>query len=863
MFRFKKIVKILFVVLLVLLINFQLVKADNKVNINTATQTQLESLTGIGSTKAKAIIDYRETNGNFKTIEDIMQVKGIGQATFDKIKDDITVDEETQNPAGDQIVINELLPNPVGDDSQEWIELKNIGKQTANLEGWKINDQSKSYVLTSTDGPVTILPNDFLLISRTRSKLVLNNSGGETISLFDPADKLVSQTGYSGTVEEETSWARDENGDYQWTKQLTPGAENVWTETTNEARQDENKAGAAVENKRQSIYKDKVIFNEIFPNPVGLDDNEWLEIYNKSSEAISLTGWQIKSSHKQYKFKGQIIKAGGYLVLTRQIVGWHLLNLGGDSLELVDRQGWPVDKVAYKTIPPEGQSYNWCADDNKWLWLDKLTPGQVNACPIKNELPIAYFESSRLVVKPYEYFVLDASESYDSDGELVNYQWEFNPAVNIMGERAKKFVFHQPRVTVENLTMGQQEVILKIIDNLGGQDEYKLILNQLEKPAIKTVYINKFLPNPKGDDRAGEWIELCSSADEDINLQGYSLDDDVGGSPAKNLSNYNLPAQGCISLSRLESGLDLNNIQDKVRLLYKGKVIDEASYRRAKENTVFVKKVNNWQPLENNPSSSIVTDKKNYYFELNNLNSLNSLSVGSLVGVVGQVTTEPGLLGANVFYLADQTAGAQIYNYQKDFPALALGDLIHVRGKFYLVNNMKRIKINSHKDIDFIKHEQPLSPQRVQLDELGEENQASLVKVQGELTEIKGRSWWLDDGTDEIKVYFKVGTQINKHFQVGDRLVVTGILDKYKGEFRLMPREQSDIELVGKVLGQNDYQPVAEKKKNSDPLDNNVLIKYLLAVMSAAIIILIGLIIKFKIKFIKKYKETKNDIKSN
>ncbi len=49
------------------------------VNVNTATQEQLESLNGIGPAKAKAIIDYRQKNGGFKTLEDLDKVPGIGE----------------------------------------------------------------------------------------------------------------------------------------------------------------------------------------------------------------------------------------------------------------------------------------------------------------------------------------------------------------------------------------------------------------------------------------------------------------------------------------------------------------------------------------------------------------------------------------------------------------------------------------------------------------------------------------------------------------------------------------------------------------------------------------------------------------
>ena len=68
-------------------------KADSgeMVNINTASAEQLDTLYGIGPTKAQAIIDYRNQHGNFQSPEDIMKVHGIKEGEFDKIKDNITV----------------------------------------------------------------------------------------------------------------------------------------------------------------------------------------------------------------------------------------------------------------------------------------------------------------------------------------------------------------------------------------------------------------------------------------------------------------------------------------------------------------------------------------------------------------------------------------------------------------------------------------------------------------------------------------------------------------------------------------------------------------------------------------------------
>lgn len=61
------------------------------VNINTATLDELMTLDGIGESKAKSIIEYRKTNGNFKTPEDIMNVSGIGSSVYEKIKNRLSV----------------------------------------------------------------------------------------------------------------------------------------------------------------------------------------------------------------------------------------------------------------------------------------------------------------------------------------------------------------------------------------------------------------------------------------------------------------------------------------------------------------------------------------------------------------------------------------------------------------------------------------------------------------------------------------------------------------------------------------------------------------------------------------------------
>jgi competence protein ComEA len=64
------------------------------VNLNTATAAQIATLPGVGEKAAQRIIEYREKNGGFKKVEDLMNVKGIGEKSFLKLKPLITVGEK-------------------------------------------------------------------------------------------------------------------------------------------------------------------------------------------------------------------------------------------------------------------------------------------------------------------------------------------------------------------------------------------------------------------------------------------------------------------------------------------------------------------------------------------------------------------------------------------------------------------------------------------------------------------------------------------------------------------------------------------------------------------------------------------------
>ncbi len=78
----RKLLQLLIVALLAL-------PAWAQVDINTATQSELESLPGIGPTKARAILEYRRQHGPFQSVDDLAKVKGIGPATVERLRPEV------------------------------------------------------------------------------------------------------------------------------------------------------------------------------------------------------------------------------------------------------------------------------------------------------------------------------------------------------------------------------------------------------------------------------------------------------------------------------------------------------------------------------------------------------------------------------------------------------------------------------------------------------------------------------------------------------------------------------------------------------------------------------------------------------
>lgn len=957
--------------------------AAEKININTANLEELDTLPEIGPAKAQEIINYRTAFGAFQTIEDIMKVSGIKSATFEKIKDYITVGEiinaplcgdgilapseecddsnlingdgcnsncETEataatstpeqidntgatstdqnitplipplsggrNNLGD-VIINELVSDPA-DNEVEWIELFNAKNQEVDLSGWRLEDGSKAKTnLSGNLGSSGV--SRYKVINKPAGNL---NNSGDIIILYDTDGKIIDQVVYGNwpdgnltdnapVANDPASLARKFDGyntynninDFAVTIETTKGSSNII-----QIEDEVNQEAMVGFDLSSDIY-----FSEILPNPAGDDaKHEFIEIYNSGAREVNLTGWSLsneddKKINLEKISTSTIIKAGEYLVFFRPKTKTVLHNDQGQVklFQPLAEKAWQI--VKYKDVK-EGWSYNLVDNSpSEWMWSETVTPGAINVVKAVNHAPEIGFSlpENILVGRPA---VFDSSDTSDQDGDSLKFSWDFGDGFKNVLANPEHTFFKTGIYEVKLEVSDGKETAEKIrrvkvvnsigefgnVDEIGASAETPLIppLSTAEAGQAGGIVINEIFPNPAGADTGAEWLEIKNQSADKINLANWRLANSNGKYKFKN--DLWLEAEDFYLLNNAQSKLAFKNGSDIISLYNDlDELIDRVEYTQAIQGEALALGENGkwfWTtkltPGEDNiislaKSQSVVVGSvlgikvdANDYAETA-LEKIGELEIGSLVKVEGTVAVEPGILGAQIFYIvssptnasssavasssakatadeeamADKSSGIQIYNYKKDFPALKVGDYVEVFGELSQAQGEPRIKTKAKSDIIIKEHKAPPLAYVLSCDQVSEENVGQLISLTGEITSKKSSTLYLDDGSDEILVYIKQAAGIStKSLTPGQAVSVTGILGKTATGIRLLPRGQNDIikvsqtgELKPQVLGEvaeTQEWAIAERDKKIE------LFKYLLIIAGGVIIVLAGLFIK-------------------
>lgn len=307
-----------------------------KININTASREELQKITGVGHIIAQHIIDYRNQNGPFRTIEDIKNVSGIGEAKFQKMKDEITVGEVAPPAAS-------LFGPPA---------TSSVGVSQYYEVGVSMQGDGSGKVMSS---PAGINCGFDCVEEFSAGTQVIFTAVPEANSFFD---------GWSGACSGKEDCVLSVSGRLAVvaTFKLNGSSQPVPSSSTGsgQAPSAETTAG-------------KILISEIFYDAIGGDaGKEFIELYNSGTGDVDLSGWSLKRDGTSLASIGskpedkKIIKAGGFFLIglnsyagtpTADLVRSASLPNTSATIALYDASGNLADSVAYNNSVSAGQSY--------------------------------------------------------------------------------------------------------------------------------------------------------------------------------------------------------------------------------------------------------------------------------------------------------------------------------------------------------------------------------------------------------------------------------------------------------------------------------------------------------------------------
>lgn len=448
-----------------------------------------------------------------------------------------------------------------------------------------------------------------------------------------------------------------------------------------------------------------ILISEIFPDPAGSDsEKEFIELFNRGSDAIDLSGWRLgDSSGYEYELSGTVYPKE-YLVIYRK-ESRIALNNSKDEIKLFQPEKMkPLQTVKFEKAK-EGESFNFYK--NKFVWNKAVTPGKENVINIA-PVPDFYFEDDILSGVPVFF---DSSDVFDENGDRLEFSWDFGDGATSSLENPEHTFWR------------------------AGTCKVKLVVSDGKEEALleKTIRIKS---------NAGEKVK-------------------------------------------------------KEKAVETKKPVKKAAVKKvAKKSSAKAKRAN---------------------YVAVSLGAIKEQEAGDTVMIKGIVASEPGKLGAQIFYITekDNSCGVQVYNFKKDFPKLRVGDYVEVRGELSKINDEWRVKTKDKSAIKILGAENEPEPQEMKIEEI--ENFGNVIKIEGEVVRKSGASVYIEDDTGEALAYFKAVD--NKSIKEGDKISLAGIVGSAKSGIRILPRSDNDIEKqeaegVKEMISGNELKiPARDEKK--------------------------------------------------
>lgn len=492
-----------------------------------------------------------------------------------------------------------------------------------------------------------------------------------------------------------------------------------------------------------------LLLNEIMPDPEGSDtDYEWVELHNSGEEA-DLSGCTIDD--KQFP-SSTMIKADGFLVIAKDLLD---KDSDGQSFEIRWGNGSKV----------------WGDDEREIYSAIQLAISMSNSN-----------DSISLVCQDYtdtfewQETISGQSFSFDENGEWTS--------------------------------------------------EYLVTPGYENQPVPEAVYshdilISEVYPSPRGELEEGEWIELYNFGTCDIDLLNWQLEDNTKTQTFKESLIVKTGEYLILDDDYLE--ITLNNSGETLTFYDpNGDVVDIFEYEetqsgvsniRLLENGTYTEEIYQTQVVTQGSENEFVDIEDVFYgVEVFSIQNARARDFGEDVCVQGVITVEMNLLGSKLFYIQDKTGGIQVYfsddEYWQDFK---IGDEIKILGELKETKGESRIYVNDPNAVSKISSGSNTPKLPLKTGKVGEELEGRLIVVTGEIVKTSGRSFYIDDGSGQIKILLKTSTGIETpKKKKGQYAGVVGIVSQYGEDsegtpsYRVLPRYSSDIVISDEPLSYGD-----------------------------------------------------------
>jgi DNA/RNA endonuclease YhcR with UshA esterase domain len=335
-----------------------------------------------------------------------------------------------------------------------------------------------------------------------------------------------------------------------------------------------------------------------------------------------------------------------------------------------------------------------------------------------------------------------------------------------------------------------------------------------------TLQISEVFPLPREGENEAGWIELYNYGESEITLAAFQLESDgisfICPSEIIKSQGYFIIMAETLPFSFPSEGGKIM-LMDTLMM-----PVDEFEYDTVHPSNSFIREWNGESYNEEIFETSKPTmGEQNVLVEpmvedtsevIMAIRDVKNEKISSNVVTSGIITSQPNLLGNNIFYIQDDTAGIQIYSsVDSVLSGLHEKDKIEVSGILREINGEKRILVNETGKIKIISSGNVVHGISKKTKDVGALTEGLLVSLQGKIVETSGNTFYIDDGSGKAKIIVKSSTKITlPKKQKGDEVKITGIVSQYGDAYRVLPRIQSDVligtgESQGKLLAQTGY----------------------------------------------------------